>query len=96
MSISRILSLLVAGIYILIAYFGGKAVEGFRGALGIAFLLGLPCIWFAEQLGEMVGYLGHARISSTTPGGFVKFIGWLILIFLPVLAFMLQKHIESW
>ena len=95
MSISRLLSLVIAGIYILIAYLGSKAVQGFTGVLGIALLLGLACIWFGDELGGMCGYLGHARITSTTPGGFVRFVGWLFLVLLPIIAYILHKSISQ-
>jgi hypothetical protein len=92
MSIQRLVSILVTGIYLLIAYFGGKNVAGFRDILGISLVLGLPCIWFGDELGGMVGYLGHARITSTTPGSVVRFVGWLLLLFLPVLGYILSKY----
>jgi len=93
MSKSRLLSLVVAGIYILIAYFGGRAVEGFTGILGISLILGLLCIWFGDELGGMVGYLGHGRITSRTPGEIVRFVGWLLLALLPIIGYILHKSI---
>jgi len=94
MSKFKILSLVIAGIYILIAYFGGKAVEGFTGILGISLLLGLLCIWFGDELGGMVGgYLGHGRITSPTPGVVVRFVGWLLLVLLPIIGYILHKSI---
>ena len=94
MSKSRLLSLVVAGIYILIACFGGKVVEGFAGVLGISLVLGLPCIWFGDELGGMVwGRLGNAQITSRTPGAVVRFVGWLLLVLLPIIGYILHKSI---
>lgn len=93
LSISRLVSLLVTCIYVLIAYWGGKSVEGFKNTLGISLVLGIPCIWFGDELGEMVGgRLGHARITSSTPGCVVSFVGWLLLLFLPILGYILHKY----
>ena len=91
MSISRLLSLLVAGIYVLIAYFGGPKVAGFTSLLGAAFVLGLPCIWFGDALGSMLGPMGHGRIDTRTPEAVVRFLGWLLLLFLPILGYILCK-----
>ncbi len=90
---SRLISLAVAGIYISIAYFCGEAFEAFTVVLGISLIVGLSCIWFGDELGGMLGYMGHASISSTTPGNVVRFIGWIILLFLPVLSFLLKRTI---
>ncbi len=93
MSLSRLISLFVTIIYLLIAYLGGEKVAGIRGILYLSLILGLPCIWFGDELGGMVGgYLGHAQITSQTPGSIVRFVGWLLLFLLPVLVFILHKY----
>jgi hypothetical protein len=92
MTKSRLFSLILACVYLAIADLWGDAVEGFTGVLGVALVVGLACIWFGDELGDMLGgMLGHAPISSTTPGNFVKFVGWLLLVCLPVIAIILEK-----
>ncbi len=93
MSVQRLVSLIVTFIYSLIAYFGSKRVAGFRDMLYISLVLGLPCIWFGDELGGMVGgRLGHSQITSTTPGSVIRFVGWLLLLFLPLFGYILHKY----
>jgi len=93
MSISRTLSLLVAGIYVFIACFGGEAVEDFAGVLAVALLLGLGCIWFGDELGEGLTGARFGLISSPSPGWAVKFTGWVIILGLPLAVFILKKYV---
>ena len=93
MTKSRSLSLIVAGVYILIAYMCREAVPTYMWYyLLVPMGWGLACIWFGDELGSIVGArLGNARITSTTPGGVVRFVGWLLLVLLPIAAFILQR-----
>ena len=93
MSISRLLSLIVAGIYVFIACFWSEAVEDFAGVLFVALLLGLGCIWFGDELGAGLTGARFGLISSSSPGWVVKFTGWVILLGLPLVVFILQKYI---
>lgn len=55
----------------------------------------LACIWFGEDLGEYYqGGILFPRITTTSPGRFVKLGGWILLI-LPVLLFLLVRLLES-
>jgi hypothetical protein len=81
MSLSRKLSGIVAGIYLLI----GFAAEGGEGAakVVIGLLLPLACIWFSEAMGGYTGATFSAGITEPTPGVIVWFLGWVLLL-LPV------------
>jgi hypothetical protein len=88
MSISKILSLLVAGVYLLVpltAYLGGdqEALEGFFKTV-LFLLLPLACIWFGDEMGDWMGTIRLHAVTSLSPGSLVKFMGWVIL-FLPVI-----------
>ena len=92
MSKSRLLSLMVTGVYILIAYMCREAVPTYMWYLLVPMGWGLACIWFGDELGGIVGgTLGSAQITSTTPGEVVRFVGWLLLVLLPIAAFILQR-----
>ena len=85
-------SAVFAVIYILMASFGGKSFGSFTVVLGVALLLGLACIWFGDVLGGMqIGYEWNLQFSSMTPGSFVRFVGWLLLVPLPIAALILQR-----
>jgi len=99
MSKSRLLSLLIAGLYLLVLLITylkggfdeepqGESIKVLLGILGWLFL-SLGCIWFGDELGGMLGYLGHGRINSTTPGCLVRFMGW-VLLFLPVILVLVK------
>ena len=86
--IGRIISAIVAITYILIAYFTMGGVFTFR--LAMFLILPLSCIWFSDMLGGYTGSsLGRGYIDRTTPGCFVAFGGWLLL-FLPVIMFLIS------
>jgi len=93
MWISRLISLCVAVTYGCIAYYGAEEVQGFRTLLGPSLFLGLPCIWFGDELGGMTGYLGHGFIDTPTAGGLIKVVGWLLLVVFPLCGFILPKYV---
>jgi len=84
--------LIVAGIYVFIACFWSEAVEDFAGVLFVALLLGLPCIWFGDELGKAMGPIGHGRIDTSTPGCLIRFVGWLLLVILPFIGFIIWDY----
>lgn len=95
MSMSRLVSLVISGIYVIVIWFGGESFKDVKGIMAQALIVGMLCIWFGDELGDMLGYLGHAQITSTTPGGCIRFIGWVILLLLPVIAFALQRILDN-
>jgi hypothetical protein len=82
MSLSRKLSGIVAGIYLLI----GLAEEGGEGAakVVIGLIMPLACIWFSEAMGGYTGFTASGGITEPTPGVIVWFMGWVLLL-LPLL-----------
>jgi hypothetical protein len=79
--INRVASLVVVGLYVAGAAFGGglKAV-----VLVVIFsLLPLACIWFPDEMGS-VAYMRGVPLNET-PGGLVIAGGWLVLL-LPITA----------
>jgi len=78
MNLWRWLSLIIALIYLLISTFAG----GIGGILRVFAFLVIPmaCIWFGDEMGDYVGYLGSQSITSKTPGFMVRFGGWLLLL----------------
>ena len=54
----------------------------------------LACIWYGDDLGEYYqdGTL-FPRITTASPGRFVRVGGWLLLL-LPVLLFLLMRLLE--
>ena len=81
---SRIISGIIAVGYLVAAYLA----EGGAGTLRLAGYLILPlaCIWFSEAMGDYVGASSGTGpiITRTTPGCFVAFGGWMLLL-LPVI-----------
>jgi hypothetical protein len=59
-------------------------VIGERLRVALFLILPLACIFFSDAMG---GYTGMSRlgagpwITKTTPGCFVAFVGWLLLLF---------------
>lgn len=79
---NRILSGLLAGAYIVIAFIAGGMEASIKTL--IAVLLPLVCIWFGDEMGQYSGTIRLQAMTSPTPGCLVRFGGWLILL-LPIL-----------
>ncbi|AQT67985.1 hypothetical protein STSP2_01139 [Anaerohalosphaera lusitana] len=85
--ISKLISLLIAAVYITIAVLRGDPDDPFTRMVIFGIMFGLPCIWFPDTLGSIVGLVRLQLIDQETPACIMRFFGWLILIFLPLLMF---------
>lgn len=99
MSIPRLLSLIIAGFNVfglIIAYLGGAfdgesqhyIIECFLG-LFVWLLLSLSCIWFGDEMGNLIIPYNLGRIGSPSPGCMVRFMGWVLLL-LPVILVLVK------
>ena len=86
--VNRGLSLLIALLYLAAAY----SERGGAGMLKLAMFLLLPlaCIWFPEALGQYGGTIRGQAMTSATPGFLVCAGGWLVLVGIPILVYVLQ------
>jgi len=87
--INRGLSLLVFLTYATGAYYSG----GFGLTLKVtaALLLPMACIWFPDPLGEYTGFIRGQAITSSTPAFLVCAGGWLILVGIPLLGYLVSS-----
>lgn len=97
MPISRIFSLIVAGVYLvvsLVACLGGEQ-EALKGVVYLLSYLVLPiaCIWYGDEMGSWTGTMRLHGITSASPGCIVVIMGWILLI-LPVVAGIIMAVIE--
>ncbi|MES2997696.1 MAG: hypothetical protein V4733_12900 [Verrucomicrobiota bacterium] len=91
--INRMLSLIVFAAYVIGCYhFTGSPERTFRFGIGLIFPL--ACIWFGQFLGQYTGSVRGHPITSRSPGWLVCFLGWFILVGLPVLMFFLSIGLE--
>ena len=76
--VSRIASLLIAVFYLSLLI----SQEGVHGLLmGLVLLLPLGLIWFPEQAGNAMGFIGRAgKVSAESPAWLVSLMGWFFLI----------------
>ena len=93
----RILSLLIAGIYLLIGLIVSssgsfKDIIGTLLLVSVALILPLACIWFGDEMGDYTGPL--SSITKISPGTFIRIGGW-ILLFLPVIRGMIIWWIDA-
>jgi hypothetical protein len=84
---NRILSGLIALIYLISAVFAGGLETGIK-MLGFL-ILPLACIWFADDMGNYTGRLpiSGGGINQQTPGCLVRIVGWLLLL-LPLIIWI--------
>ena len=89
----RILSLIVAAGYMILALIGAFSAPSLNTAIGSllivvgGLLFPLACIWFGDEMGDYVGTLPGPAINRRTPGGLVKAGGWVLLL-LPVFVWV--------
>ena len=56
--------------------------------IGVLFLLPLACIWLPESLGKFTGVMGLQAITAQTPAFLVSAAGWLLLVVVPLIAYV--------
>jgi hypothetical protein len=90
---SRVLSGLIAVIYIIVATVAGGAEDGFKV---FAFtILPIACIWFGDAMGGYTGPTGTGMpFTAPSPGVIVCIVGWLVLL-LPVVLVIIA-YVETW
>lgn len=85
MTISRILSLIVAGLYFLAAANPGQDAPWL-----LLFLLPvLSFIWLSEEWGGYKGPTARGLITSSSPASLVRLMGWFLLLLGLVVLIML-------
>ena len=88
MDYNRIISLLIALIYIIVAFIAGSGQSVFYIAVFLVFVLAL--IWFSDEMGSYIGFVGRGPpITKETPGCIVRFMGWLFLL-LPAVVYLIM------
>jgi len=88
MNFNRIISLLIALVYIVVAYVmkGGEFALTTAGIM--VFILAL--IWFSDAIGSYTGFIGRGPlITQQTPGCIVRFLGWFFLL-LPAVVYLIM------
>ena len=92
---NRLLSFIIALLYLVIAYFIG----GGEFAMKIILFLILPmaAIWFSDALGDITSsgpsIISFAPINRQSPGIIVKIAGWILLLS-PVAAAIISKFLS--
>jgi len=79
---NRILSGLLAGAYLVIAFIAGGIAASLKMMIGI--IMPLACIWFGDEMGQYRGTIRLQAMTCSTPGYLVRAGGWLILL-LPII-----------
>ncbi len=92
--INRILSAIVAIIYLVVAYVAGGPAAAVKCVMFV--LLPLVVIWFPDEMGAFTGVVSGHYINAETPGGLVAFAGWLVLLLPlwgPLVAALLRRYL---
>ncbi len=89
-TIGKVLGLLVAiGFVIAMILESGVGMNIAKGSL--ALMLPVALIWFPEELGSITGNIGRGgNINTETTPIIISSVGWLILLGIPVLAYVLK------
>ena len=91
MTFGKLLRLGIAMSYAILAiHWGGMGY--WKPLLGL--LLPLAFIWFPEEIGNLTGYYKSGYVNVQTPGVMISFLGWFLLVGVPVLLYLLRKRIS--
>lgn len=88
MTWNRSLSGFLALLYLAFAFWAGGIGYAFRVLSFLA--LPMACIWYPDELGSVIGVRfglspGLPTVTRTSPGCFVRLLGWALLLLVPVL-----------
>lgn len=78
MPVDRLISVVLAAVYLALAAMGGDARTIFGAIFWIVFALAL--IWFSDELGEYMGLIRGSLVAAQSPGWLVRLFGWLFLL----------------
>jgi hypothetical protein len=92
---SKIASLVVAAIYVVVAIISEGGLTQQVGVLCLTLLIPLVLIWFPEELGAFTGLAGRGYINSESPALLVAVMGWFFLVGLPLLVPLLVYLVKS-
>jgi hypothetical protein len=92
--VSRILSAIVAIIYLAVAF----VYDGPVGIVKCVMFITLPLIviWFPDEMGAYTGGIGAQYIDTESPGCLVAFGGWAVLLlplWAPLVAALLRRYL---
>lgn len=87
---AKILSLIVAGAYVLVTYL--LTGTDILSKIVLFIVLGTACIWFGDPLGRVTGFrwAGNMNVSQETPGAIIKIVGWIVLLLVPAIILVSQ------
>ena len=88
-TIGKILSLMVAIGYVVLAT-ANFGTYGLKCSAGL--LCPLAFIWFPEEIGGITGYYKTGYVNVQTPAIIISFIGWFILVGLPIILFCVKRY----
>ena len=91
--ISRAASLLVSGLYVALALWGVFPRRSI-GSIGPAIAIALPLIWFPNFSAAIRGFIGRASVHSEEPEAMIVFMGWLILLIVPLVVAWLSADAQ--
>ncbi|MFH1259182.1 MAG: hypothetical protein ABII74_05130 [Elusimicrobiota bacterium] len=80
----KLLSIIISAFYLFVSYLMGGP-ELFLKCI-IFLIFPLAGIWYSNELGQFTGIVRMHWVSNPTPGIFVEFAGWLLLLFPIILA----------
>jgi hypothetical protein len=88
----KTIALAISLLYLILGFF----MDGMAGVLKISMFLVfvLACIFFGDYMGGYTGILSKGPITKTTPGCFITFMGWILLL-LPLLATIFMAIFEN-
>ena len=92
--VGRVLSLIIAAIYLVVSGFAADSIAKLLADLlivGGALLLPLACIWFGDEMAEYVGTLPGPAINRKSPAWMVKVGAWVLLLLPAVIFWFLWK-----
>jgi hypothetical protein len=86
-TVSKIVAGVISITYIVLAFTIEKNVS-FAATVAAGTILPLALIWFPDFFGGLTGWGTRAPIDRPSPPVLVSFLGWFLLVGLPILMFL--------
>ena len=88
-ALSLVVALIYLGITIYFALRDGTVITELCLKWAVALAFPLACIWFPDEMGDMLGTFPGPGITRTTPGWMVKLGGWVLLL-MPAILYLVS------
>lgn len=88
-TIGKLVSVVIALVYVVLLLVNQSVKTAVEGSAIL--LIPLALIWFPDELGSVLGYVGGGNINTETPPILVSIMGWFLLVGMPLILYFIWR-----